>query len=122
MKGKTMNNPFKYITIVIFISSLALCPFVNADDPPPPSEQDWYFDQEGFRANQNNQFGIGEESINLFNGNLTLSYVDLRIPGNCGNDLVIQRVYNSKIHKWEGLWPVKIKSSWVGLGSFFEIH
>jgi len=79
-------------------------------------EQDWYFDQEGFKSNQNNQFGIGEESINLFNGNLTLSYIDLQLPGYNGNDLIVQRVYNSKIKKWEGIYPVNIAPSWVGLG------
>ena len=87
----------KSFTKILFISVFLL----SAHDVQAQYSQDWYFDQEGFTSNQSNQFGIGEESINLFNGNLTLSYVDLKLPGNCGNDLIIQRVYNSKVTKWE---------------------
>ncbi|MFC1852210.1 DUF6531 domain-containing protein [candidate division CSSED10-310 bacterium] len=102
----------KFLMIIVLLQSSLF--------PVAGQEKDWYFDQEGFKSNQNNQFGMSEETINLFNGNLILTYTDLRLPGNCGNDLVIQRFYNSKIVKWNGSFASGIASSWVGLG--WKLH
>ncbi|MBN2383867.1 choice-of-anchor J domain-containing protein, partial [bacterium] len=103
------------LTGIVLLCLMSFVP-LSMDCSAQEYEQDWYFDQEGFKSNQNTQFGIGEESINLFNGNLILSYVDLRIPGNDGNDLVLQRVYNSKVRKWSGSASILNGASWVGLG------
>lgn len=46
---------------------------------------------------ENGSQGIGEESINYFNGNLTLKFLDVHLPGANGFDLNIWRIYNSKL-------------------------
>ena len=40
-----------------------------------------------------------EESVDPFSGNLIISHTDLMLPGKAGLDLLLRRVYNSKIHK-----------------------
>ncbi|HLP45033.1 MAG TPA: hypothetical protein VK469_03765, partial [Candidatus Kapabacteria bacterium] len=40
---------------------------------------------------------VPEENIDLFTGNLTLRFQDIRLPGPNGFDTVVWRVYNSKI-------------------------
>ena len=42
---------------------------------------------------------VPQENIDLFTGNLTLRFKDIVLPGPNGFDLVIWRVYNSKILK-----------------------
>src|SRR5207253_3067251 len=37
------------------------------------------------------------EQVDLFTGGLSLSYEELRFPGNAGHDLVIPRWYSSKV-------------------------
>ena len=74
-------------------------------------------------------FGSSDfEHIDPFTGGLTLSFEDVRIPGNGGLDLVVQRTFNSKnaCRNWtETTWNnqtivkcnnVLLGDSWVGNG------
>ncbi|MBI2569909.1 MAG: hypothetical protein HYV63_23130, partial [Candidatus Schekmanbacteria bacterium] len=79
-------------------------------------QQDWFFDQAGVKDGGGYQPGSGEETVNLFNGNLLLTYTDLRLPGKGGLDLVITRSYNSKVVRWNGDASEPIGGSWLGLG------
>ena len=45
-----------------------------------------------FKESLNQNFN---EHIDPFSGGVSLSYVDLRVPGNGGLDIVVNRVYNS---------------------------
>jgi YD repeat-containing protein len=57
------------------------------------------------------------EHVDPFSGNLILSFTDLALPGNAGLDLVINRVYNSKIHTNFDETPNHFKQrTWMGLG------
>ncbi|MBI2570697.1 MAG: hypothetical protein HYV63_27150 [Candidatus Schekmanbacteria bacterium] len=56
-------------------------------------QQDWFFDQAGVKNGGGYQPGISEETVNLFNGNLLLTYTDLRLPGKGGLDLAITSSY-----------------------------
>ncbi|MBK8010191.1 MAG: VCBS repeat-containing protein [Deltaproteobacteria bacterium] len=61
-------------------------------DPTSVYDQKGFIGGRGFRAHD------ASEVIDPFSGNLLLSYTDLALPGAGGLDLVVQRVYNSKIH------------------------
>jgi hypothetical protein len=63
---------------------------------------------------------VPEENIDLFTGNLTLRFQDIRLPGPNGFDTVVWRVYNSKILRDRlpgGVWNMQQDPySWVGMG------
>ncbi len=63
---------------------------------------------------------VPEENIDLFTGNLTLKFRDIVLPGPNGFDLIIWRVYNSKILRDRlpgSAWGMQQEPySWVGLG------
>jgi RHS repeat-associated protein len=67
--------------------------------------------------------GVPSENINLFNGNLTLKYLDISLPGPNGFDVKIWRIYNSKLYMdfyysgsgGQGSLQQNPKS-WIGLG------
>lgn len=62
----------------------------------PLSAESGIYDRIGIFPEHGNQ-GIGEESINYFNGNLTLKFLDIHLPGPNNFDLNIWRIYNSKL-------------------------
>ncbi|RIK34409.1 MAG: hypothetical protein DCC55_33140 [Chloroflexi bacterium] len=57
------------------------------------------YDQKGTNAPRGFSAQAPAELIDPFSGNLILRQVDLALPGAGGLDLVLQRVYNSKIHR-----------------------
>ena len=64
---------------------------------------------------------VPEENIDLFNGNLTLRYLDISLPGPNGLNLNIWRVYNSKLYNDIGIGGGQPQLqqepySWVGMG------
>jgi hypothetical protein len=69
---------------------------------------------------ENGSQGVGEESINYFNGNLTLKFLDIHLPGANGFDLNIWRIYNSKLAEDSTGWNLaqfnQEPVGWVGLG------
>jgi hypothetical protein len=69
---------------------------------------------------ENGSQGVGEESINYFNGNLTLKFLDIHLPGPNGLDLNIWRIYNSKLAEDSTGWNLaqfnQEPVGWVGLG------
>ena len=57
------------------------------------------------------------EHVDPFSGNLLLTFTDLVLPGNAGLNLVVQRTYNSKIHRDYQDTPNHFKlRTWVGMG------
>src|SRR3989338_3798609 len=67
---------------------------------PSPDNQDFNIPDPGpFQGTGLNsftpfQFFSQGEAVNLTNGNLNLNYVDAKIPGRAGLDVVVQRSYN----------------------------
>ena len=57
------------------------------------------YDQRGINAVRGFGSAAPNELIDPFSGNLILYHTDLTLPGVAGLDLVLQRVYNSKIHR-----------------------
>ena len=57
---------------------------------------DEIYDAAGIDPNRETYSTMPNENIDTFTGGLTLSHVDIRLPGNGGLDLVIQRTFNSK--------------------------
>jgi hypothetical protein len=85
--------------------------------------EDAFYDAAGFNPNRETFSMTPFEHIDTFTGGVTLSYVDARLPGNGGLDLVIQRTFNSKrvCKQWASLaspWYCQIlgNDSWMGLG------
>jgi YD repeat-containing protein len=78
------------------------------------------YDRIGIIAEHGLHGAVPEENIDLFTGNLTLRFKDIVLPGPNGFDLVIWRVYNSKILKDRipySAWGIQQEPySWVGLG------
>ncbi|RFT15310.1 MAG: YD repeat protein [Candidatus Saccharicenans subterraneus] len=78
------------------------------------------FDRIGIIAEHGFHGAVPEENIDLFTGNLTLKFLDIQLPGPNNFDLVIWRVYNSKILRDRIAGnPAVIQQepySWVGLG------
>src|SRR5262249_2302262 len=57
------------------------------------------YDQKGVDMPRGFAVGAPNELVDPFSGNLVLSHTDLHLPGLAGLDLILQRVYNSKIHR-----------------------
>jgi hypothetical protein len=76
--------------MVIFMILPALVISANCFGADP------FYDATGFDMNRETFSSMPSEHMDPFTGNLMLSHVDARLPGNAGLDLVIQRVYNSK--------------------------
>ena len=83
---------------------------------------DIYYDAAGSGSNRDPLSMVPFEHIDTFTGGVTLSFVDARLPGNGGLDLVIQRTFNSK-NVCKG-WTIfgsttscnEGENSWMGLG------
>src|SRR5262245_46855339 len=56
------------------------------------------FTRAGFSAIHDTHTVFPYEHVDPASGNLLLMQTDLVLPGNAGFDLVVQRVYNSKVH------------------------
>ncbi len=97
------------IVSVFFFSTLQI----------PLSAESGIYDRIGIFPEHGSQ-GSGEESINYFNGNLTLKFLDVHLPGPNGFDLNIWRIYNSKLLEDNtGLNLPQFNQEpvgWVGLG------
>ncbi|MCK4762653.1 MAG: hypothetical protein KAW12_10690, partial [Candidatus Aminicenantes bacterium] len=78
------------------------------------------FDRIGMIPEHGFHGAVPEENIDLFTGNLTLRFKDIVLPGPNGFDLVVRRVYNSKIYRDDFASPDNTMQqdpySWVGLG------
>ena len=78
------------------------------------------YDRIGIIAEHGMHGAVPEENIDLFTGNLTLRFQDIHLPGSNGFDVVVWRVYNSKILKDRlpgNAWGLQQEPySYVGLG------
>ncbi|MGE3841138.1 MAG: DUF6531 domain-containing protein [Vicinamibacterales bacterium] len=76
------------------------------------------FSRSGFAAGRDTHTVFPYEHIDPASGNLLLVQTDLVLPGNAGFDLVVQRVYNSKVHPLydQGGNTTLEERSWVGVG------
>ncbi len=78
------------------------------------------YDRIGLIAEHGMHGAVPQENIDLFTGNLTLRFQDIRLPGPNGFDVVVWRVYNSKILKDRlpgSAWGLQQEPySYVGLG------
>jgi YD repeat-containing protein len=74
------------------------------------------FDARGFNPNRSSSTQLPFEHIDPLTGNLLLVFTDLRLPGNAGFDLVIQRTYNSKIFRDDETFSTIDWDSWAGVG------
>jgi Domain of unknown function (DUF6531) len=82
--------------------------------------QSGIFDRTGVIPGHGSHGSLPEEHIDLFTGNVTLSYLDFGLPGPNGLDVKIWRVYNSKILKdrqsGQSASVQAWHQSWVGIG------
>jgi hypothetical protein len=109
MKKKSKSIPI--IIFVLFVLTFSLRLFCVST----------IYDRIGIISEHGLHGAVPEENIDLFNGNLTLKFQDIRLPGPNGFDTVVWRVYNSKLdedHLLTTPWPGYQQSehSWVGFG------
>jgi len=78
--------------IILFLMFLFFPSLLFADS----SGNDNFYDSPGLDPNRATEGVVDFEHIDPYTGGLTLNFVDMRLPGNGGLDLVIQRTYNSK--------------------------
>jgi YD repeat-containing protein len=78
--------------------------------------QSGVFDRTGIIPGHGSYSSLPEESVDLFTGNVTLRYLDYRLPGPNGLDVEIWRVYNSKILTDQSGSVQADHKSWVGVG------
>ncbi len=84
---------------------------------------DELYDAAGFDPNRETFSSMPNENIDTFTGGLIVTFEDIRLPGNGGLDLVIQRTYNSKnaCNGWGefgGVWTCSDldENTWLGYG------
>src|SRR5437660_6614804 len=63
------------------------------------------FNAPGFQKNRDYLHDLSFEHVDVFSGNVILSFTDLSLPGNAGVDLTWTRVHNSKL---QGGWTFGI--------------
>ena len=122
-----MNKTLEKIFTISFLILLLSPSLLFADS----SGNDTFYDSTGFDPNRVTESVSDFEHIDPFTGGLTLNFVDMRLPGNGGLGLVIQRTYNSKnaCRSWSetsggGSTVLSCQntnidqgqSSWVGMG------
>jgi hypothetical protein len=82
--------------------------------------QSGIFDRVGVIPGHGSYSSLPIERVDLFTGNLTLSYRDIYLPGPNGLDVEVWRVYNSKILKdrqsGQTASVQAYHKSWVGIG------
>ena len=107
----TLLKKFFILGILIFLLSPSL--LFASDD---------LYDAAGIDPHRETLSSIPEEHIDPFTGGLTQSHVDIRLPGNGGLDLVIQRTFNSKnvCNGWTCVGSTcsceKGENTWLGYG------
>jgi len=81
------------------------------------------YDAPGLNPRRETLSSIPNEHIDPFTGGLILTFEDIRLPGNGGLDLVIQRTFNSKntcneYTGWLGKWSCSRddENTWLGFG------
>jgi hypothetical protein len=75
------------------------------------------FTQTGFSGLHDTHTVFPYEHVDPAPGGLVLVQTDLVLPGNAGFNLVVQRVYNSKIHPFYEHGDLTLEErSWVGVG------
>jgi RHS repeat-associated protein len=81
------------------------------------------YDTPGLHPYRDTLSSLPNEHIDPFMGGLILTFEDLRLPGNGGLDLVIQRTFNSKNAcnewtEWLGNWSCSSddENTWLGFG------
>lgn len=108
-------------SFLIFLLFLFLFPallFAQGED----IDNDPYYDAAGFSPYRDPLSTVPFEHIDTFTGGVTLTFVDVRLPGNGGLDLVIQRSFNSKkvcrsrTSFGSTLYCNEGENSWMGLG------
>src|SRR3990172_1249831 len=109
-----MSRDFKNLLIFILFVVFFFPAFLSADE---------LYDSPGFDPHRETFTSMPNEHIDTFTGGLILSFEDIRLPGNGGLDLVIQRVYNSKNtcnewREWLGAWSCSSaeENTWLGYG------
>ncbi|MEW5744393.1 MAG: chitobiase/beta-hexosaminidase C-terminal domain-containing protein [Nitrospirota bacterium] len=103
-----MNNKALKICWLMICLVLLLPSFLFADD---------YYDAAGFNPNRETFSMVPYEHIDTFTGGVILNFIDAKLPGNGGLDLVVQRTYNSKI--WKNINTLSqrlVENSWMGTG------
>lgn len=93
---KYQRYSLSIIALSLFLSTLA--PFSFAAEIP---ETDEIYQGAGIESNAAVYGNEVNESIDPFTGQLVRTYTDLSLPGNAGHDLSIQRIYYSKLLKWQ---------------------
>jgi RHS repeat-associated protein len=88
---------FTTFLLIFLLSPSLLFAFTNDD----------IYDAAGFDPHRQTLSSMPDENIDPFTGGLTLNHVDMRLPGNGGLDLVIQRTFNSK----------SVCTGWICVGS-----
>jgi hypothetical protein len=114
-EGVTMLNRFNRLLAISLFIILLFPGFLFADE---------LYDAPGFDPNRETFTSMPNEHIDTFTGGLILTFEDMRLPGNGGLDLVIQRTYNSKntCNEWTewppGQWGCTRydENTWLGYG------
>jgi len=111
-KGGVVMHRFLRTSLIAFIFCVL---FIST-----PLFADEFYDAAGFNPNRETFTTVPNEYIDTFTGGVILNYVDVRLPGNGGLDLVIQRTFNSKkvCKVWYGFGGCQTvgNNSWMGLG------
>lgn len=89
-----------WLLIVFFILIISPVSLLGFDE---------LYNAPGFNPYRETFSSMANEHIDTFTGGLILTFEDLRLPGNGGLDLVIQRTFNSKntcneYTGWLGKW------------------
>ncbi len=93
------------------------------EEPCVASPRCGLFERIGMDPDHGFHGAVPEENVDLFSGNLTLTYRDIYLPGPEGFDVAVYRVYNSKIYRDDfssdpgGVGTIQQNPySWVGFG------
>jgi len=113
-----MRKTLKAVVISLFFFLFLLSASVFALDIDPGE----IYEAPGLNPHRETLSSIPNEHIDPFTGGITLSFEDIRLPGNGGLDLVIQRTYNSKNtcneYTYWGGWGCSKndENTWLGYG------
>jgi YD repeat-containing protein len=109
----------KAVAISLFFFLTLFSSSVFALDIVPDS----VYDAPGLHPHRETLSSIPNEHIDPFMGGLILTFEDIRLPGNGGLDLVIQRTFSSKNacnvwNNWLGYWSCEVddENTWLGFG------
>lgn len=109
-----MIRKFNKLLVILLFTTFLFPIFLFASDE--------LYDAPGFDPHRETFSSMPNEHIDTFTGGLILTFEDIRLPGNGGLDLVIQRTYNSKntCNGWTywGGWGCTSydENTWLGYG------